>query len=380
MAGIHEYGVWDIGDGSTLTIASGAITVTAGAHIVAAESGTTDDLDTISLASSLSGVSRMLLLLQADAGDTITVKHGTGNINFNSAADFALSGDKTLLLYYDGTNWADVGTGGGSGAVSSVFGRTGAVVATASDYDASQIDNTAAGNIVATDVQAAINELDTEKVATSRTITAGVGLTGGGDLSANRTLDFSIDSLTADASPDGATDYVATFDASATGHKKVLLNNLPGGGGSGLYSDYVLIRDEKAQNTAGGTFTSGAWRTRDLNTEVVDTGGHASLASNQITLAAGTWRGCIITTAFQVNENQARLQNVTDALTIDVSLCADTPYENTTVVIACRFTLAASKTLEVQHRCLTTKATDGFGRQSNFATEIYTIVELWKES
>ncbi len=52
-----------------------------------------------------------------------------------------------------------------SAPVSTVFGRSGAVVAAASDYDANQIDNTAAGNIAATDVQAALNELDTEKVA-----------------------------------------------------------------------------------------------------------------------------------------------------------------------------------------------------------------------
>jgi hypothetical protein len=50
-----------------------------------------------------------------------------------------------------------------SAPVTSVFGRTGVVAAATSDYDANQVDNTPAGNIAATDVQAAINELDTEK-------------------------------------------------------------------------------------------------------------------------------------------------------------------------------------------------------------------------
>lgn len=54
----------------------------------------------------------------------------------------------------------------GAGNVNSVFGRTGDVVATASDYDADQVDFTPAGNIAASDVQAAIEELDTEKAAT----------------------------------------------------------------------------------------------------------------------------------------------------------------------------------------------------------------------
>jgi len=55
----------------------------------------------------------------------------------------------------------------GAGAVSSVFGRTGAITATAGDYTAAQVTNTPAGNIAATTVQAAINELDTEKLASA---------------------------------------------------------------------------------------------------------------------------------------------------------------------------------------------------------------------
>lgn len=48
-------------------------------------------------------------------------------------------------------------------AVSSVFTRTGAVVAVAGDYTAAQITNTPSGGISAITTQAAINELDTEK-------------------------------------------------------------------------------------------------------------------------------------------------------------------------------------------------------------------------
>lgn len=51
--------------------------------------------------------------------------------------------------------------------VTSVFTRTGAVVAASGDYTASEVTNVAAGAIVAVTVQAAIDELDTEKVAVS---------------------------------------------------------------------------------------------------------------------------------------------------------------------------------------------------------------------
>ena len=49
--------------------------------------------------------------------------------------------------------------------VSSVFGRSGAVVAVANDYSAALVQNTPAGNIAAVTVQAAVDELDAEKVA-----------------------------------------------------------------------------------------------------------------------------------------------------------------------------------------------------------------------
>jgi len=50
-------------------------------------------------------------------------------------------------------------------SVSSVFGRTGDVVAEANDYSAAEIQNVPAGNIIATNVQTAINELDSEKLS-----------------------------------------------------------------------------------------------------------------------------------------------------------------------------------------------------------------------
>ena len=51
-------------------------------------------------------------------------------------------------------------------SVASVFGRSGAIVSASGDYTAGQVTNVAAGDIAATNVQAAINELDTEKEPT----------------------------------------------------------------------------------------------------------------------------------------------------------------------------------------------------------------------
>lgn len=85
------------------TLSSDAFTRDLNTHIVAAQTGTADDLSTIN-----GGINGQSLFLQADTGDTITVKHAVGNINLNNGADYALSGTKTLMLWYNGTGWADI--------------------------------------------------------------------------------------------------------------------------------------------------------------------------------------------------------------------------------------------------------------------------------
>lgn len=91
----------------TPTISAGVISATAGLLSIAAETGISDDLDTIN-----SGLTGWKVVLVAGASHTITVKNGTGNISLNGGADFVLSGNKTLELIYHGTIWSDVGAGG----------------------------------------------------------------------------------------------------------------------------------------------------------------------------------------------------------------------------------------------------------------------------
>lgn len=59
-----------------------------------------------------------------------------------------------------------------TGSVISFEGRNGIVVSTSGDYNAGEITNTPAGNISSVTVQAAINELDTEKQPVDATLTA----------------------------------------------------------------------------------------------------------------------------------------------------------------------------------------------------------------
>lgn len=143
------------------------------------------------------------------------------------------------------------------------------------------------------------------------------------------------------------------------------------------YNGFILIRDEQANNVDGGTFTTGAWRTRTLNTKVLDPGSFATLASNQITLAAGRYRAWISCPANQVQGHQARLQNVTDAATVLLGT-SEYGFINRSFIIG-EFVIAASKLLEVQHRCGLTVATNGFGVACAFGnTEVYTVATFQK--
>ena len=154
-------------------------------------------------------------------------------------------------------------------------------------------------------------------------------------------------------------------------------------GGVGLYDAYVCLRDKKVQNTAGGTFTQDAWRTRDINEEQADEAGICSIAANVITLEAGAYRCRIACPTNNVLLHQARLYDNTGAaiLLLGTSVLTNTRTGTTTSVIAGRFELAADSALEVQHYCTFSVVTTGFGTPCNIsAFEIYTVAEFWREA
>lgn len=145
---------------------------------------------------------------------------------------------------------------------------------------------------------------------------------------------------------------------------------------------YLEYRDEKAAGTAGGTATSGSWQTRTLNTEHADTGNYGSVASNQITLAAGTYElDAIVPGAGGVNGFQAKLVNITDTADtlIGTSAIAGSGNIMAHSRISGRFTIAAQKVFEIQMRVTTTTATNGWGFAANLGVaEVYTVVRLRK--
>lgn len=80
-------------------IATGVLTAEKEMIVVGAQTGVTDDLDTVSIVAGLSYSGYVqILYLTATIGDTITVKHNTGNILCNSGVDITLTENKGVML------------------------------------------------------------------------------------------------------------------------------------------------------------------------------------------------------------------------------------------------------------------------------------------
>lgn len=149
-----------------------------------------------------------------------------------------------------------------------------------------------------------------------------------------------------------------------------------------LISDQILhVRDEKSSGTAGGTFTAGAWQTRVLNTVLTNTITGASLGSNQITLPAGAYRVVAFAIATTVDHHSLRVQNITDAATTiqgTMQRSWTNSADSNLAQLMGYFVLASSKTFELQHRCTSSRSTDGFGSAGGFGPEIYADVFITK--
>ena len=155
------------------------------------------------------------------------------------------------------------------------------------------------------------------------------------------------------------------------------------GSGTQPYAPKVAyIKDVKAANTEGGTFTSGAWQTRTLNTIEGDAS-FVSLASSQFTLQPGTYDIDAMVPSYQVGRVKAKLRQ-TSGTAADIIIGQSSANSGAAVVqtnapITGRFSISVATTYEIQHRCQTTKATTGFGIASNFGVgEVYTQVKITK--
>lgn len=173
-------------------------------------------------------------------------------------------------------------------------------------------------------------------------------------------------------------DVLLIEDSEDSGEKKyLLLGNLPSGGVS-----VAILEDQKAQNTAGGTFTTGADQDRVLNTIASDPDGIIdSLAGNAFTLSDALFLIEWEAPAIGVNFHQSMLYDAVGAAILHRGQSAYAPGASVIQNVssgAWLLNIVGSKDLKIKHRCSTTVSDYGFGQACNFGMEIYTRVKITK--
>lgn len=372
-------------DATELTIASGVITPTQTTHTVDTESdAASDDLDTITAPSPER--EQWLSLRPANGARTVNIRHnggGTGNIRTADGNTVVLDeAYKTAILIYlpeSDVWWVAAPSANGSSSSSLPNFGSGVIKTLSSDVASAGTDRhliLAAQSGTADD----LIEITGLNVGDEVIIRADSG-----------------DTITVVHNDAGATDKIIlynTTDLEITGDETLKLVKTASGKvvqyvdekgsstGSGTGAPDIILRDEQTANTKGGTFTSGAWQTRVLNTEVRDANNNCSLSSNAFTLDAGTYYFEGNAPAWNCGRHKLRLQNTSDASTTVVGESAYSSVGRdmqTLATISGVFTIASSKTFELQHRCDTTANTTGFGVASNFSViEVYAVMRLWK--
>ena len=150
-----------------------------------------------------------------------------------------------------------------------------------------------------------------------------------------------------------------------------------------LYDAYIFLKDQKGTTVLGGASTAGDWRTRDITTEVEDTANICTLAANQFTLQAGAYRILASAPDYQGTYHQIRLYNITDGaleLLGTSEWDGDVTGGQTRSSLQGRFTIAGNKVFEIQYRVALGQPGNGLGIGLNWGDNIYTIVELWRET
>lgn len=148
----------------------------------------------------------------------------------------------------------------------------------------------------------------------------------------------------------------------------------------------LVVRDEKTQGTAGDAVGSvSTWVARTLNTTAANTIPGASLASNLVSLKAGTYYVSGSDMGYRTNSHKARLYNVTASAvllqgTAENANAPDYPAA-TRSLIGGQFTLAADSQIRLEHYAANSSGgTFGVAVGGTSGTEVYAELTFRKVS
>lgn len=145
-----------------------------------------------------------------------------------------------------------------------------------------------------------------------------------------------------------------------------------------------IIQDQKASGTSGGTSLAG-FNTRVLNTVVKNTISGASLATNTITLLAGTYRVFACAFAYAAGPHQLFLYNSSDSTTVLNGSSvyeggAGAGYQIPSIIPGLEFTIASTKNFILRH-WIRDAVADGLGAGvTSGVIEVFAQISIQKIS
>ena len=146
------------------------------------------------------------------------------------------------------------------------------------------------------------------------------------------------------------------------------------------FADIAIFNETQASGTEGGTFTSGSYVKRTLNTTVVNNIAGCTLTSSVVALPAGTYQVFASAQAYKVGNHKIKLRNTTAGTDIAIGNSAFTDAGDAVVtpsLIQTSFVLSATSNIEVQHRASVTRAGNGLGTAASFGdSEIYAQITI----
>lgn len=140
---------------------------------------------------------------------------------------------------------------------------------------------------------------------------------------------------------------------------------------------YILLQRQAASGNTSGTFTSGAWRSRLINTTVKDTLGKVisvTGATGIFRIKAGRYRFRAEVPAYNVSRHRSRLRDITSGgSTYGTSEFTGSNGQTSSFIVGF-LNLTVDTDLIIESRCSVTQATRGFGQEAGFDDDL----EIWE--
>lgn len=143
---------------------------------------------------------------------------------------------------------------------------------------------------------------------------------------------------------------------------------------------FIHTQDQKASGTVAGASSTGE-NLRQMNTVVSNTLTGASLASNQVTLAAGVYRyEAKASMNGTTTSGRIRLKNVTDSTYLQQGIfAANINNQNVELSVGGVINITASKAFQIAHHVVAGTATYGLGQGLTTGDiEVYADLKIWR--